>query len=67
MSDWFEAPCETSKLLGWSTAQCKILLFHVKTINMESHFWTSLSEEENILAIGNFLVWYFCDAFCANM
>ena len=55
------------KAMGLCTAQWKMLLFCVKTIVKESrNIWTSPSEEEEEKTFwhtGDFLIWYFCDAF----
>ena len=61
------------KVMGWCTAQWKMLLFCAKTIVNVTQIWTSPSEEEEeeeeeeerktFWPSGDFLVWYFHNAF----
>jgi len=57
------------RVMGWCTAQCKMLLFCAKTIVKESHNFEiaclqkkKKERKENWL-FGDFLVWYFHNAF----
>ena len=56
--------------MGWCTAQCKVMLFYVKTLVKES--WNfelarlikkKKKERKTFWPSGNFLVWYFHNAF----
>jgi len=49
------------KAVGWCTAQCKMLLFHARTIVRDLD---NIEEERKTFGpFWEFLVWYFCDAF----
>ena len=73
-----EAPRETSKtrkVMGWCTAQHKLLLFCVKTTMKEScNFELAClkkkkkkkKETKTLWLSSDFLVWYFCDAFSCH-
>ena len=64
-SGWFQVSCETSKLwkvMGSCTAQCRMLLFCLRTIVRESHNFGLVfpkKEENSFWPFSGFLIQYF--------
>jgi len=64
--------CEEKIVMNWCTARWKMLLFCVKTIVKESRKFElvclkkMMIKKKTFWPSGNFLVWYFRDAFSAT-